>query len=151
MTTRKARESPPRRGSSVALAGEGHSPAQTQGYEATLWFPAPLPLLQADVMANKWARHKYRKDWHARVIGTVLIEKAKPPALLTEVGIEYVRRSTRRPDYQNLVYSFKPITDGLINLVIPDDSDDVISLQSYKWEKWSRKESGVLVRIWQIA
>jgi len=74
-------------------------------FEATLWIPVALPVLQADVM-QRHVRAKYRKQWHELVRWALLDQAGPRPLMIDEMGIECTRRAPgRRPDYVNLVYS----------------------------------------------
>jgi hypothetical protein len=136
--------------------------------ELDLWFPPPLPELQADVQ-QRWARSKYRKAWHARVKAAVFT--ARPMSFPTygtrselydalnypllppgsEIALDYTRFSSgRRPDYINVCHSAKAIVDGLIGILIEDDNDDVIPLQTYRHLKCKRADQGVSLKIRQL-
>jgi hypothetical protein len=97
-----------------------------------------LPVLQADQFAHRMIRAKYRKHWQVRVqaalteaLGDQRLQEAD---LWQELSVQYTRYSSKRPDYQSLVYSYKPLQDAGIGWLYPDDSDVVIPLQTYRWE-----------------
>lgn len=47
-----------------------------------------------------------------------------------------IRRSSRSPDYDGLVHSFKPVMDALkFHGIIQDDSMANIGVPEYRWEK----------------
>lgn len=107
-----------------------------------------LPKLQPDSFRSWPARARYRKDWHKRVAGHVLILKAKPKTPLETAVVSCTRHSTREPDRDNLVQSFKPILDGFVKAgVLKDDSPAVIGAPEYSWEKTGRGKGRITVWI----
>lgn len=91
-----------------------------------------LPRLQADVM-QKWARMAYRKKWHD-LIHYALLEAGGPPKQpLDHAAITGVRYCCGiQPDWINVVYSFKPLVDGLIKAgMIVDDNPSVLLEEHY--------------------
>jgi hypothetical protein len=69
---------------------------------------------------------------------------------LHKAELEFTRISSREPDFDNLASSFKHVMDGLVMAkVIIDDKPSVIGSPTFKWEKASRKEVRVKVRIFK--
>lgn len=59
-----------------------------------------------------------------------------------------IRGTSRCPDYNGLVYSFKVIEDALVKLkIIKNDTMDVIGRPDYKWEKAPPKKGYVKIRV----
>lgn len=76
---------------------------------------------------------RWRDDiaWLARAHGV-------PSSPLCTARVRFVRHSSLRPDYTNLVASFKAIEDGLVRAgVLSDDSFAVIGQAEFAWEKAS--------------
>ncbi len=119
-------------------------------WEGTYWIPE-LPRLQADVM--QWrARAAYRRSWRKKVSELVQLEKLKPDKPLTQAAIVCTRYSTRKCDYGGLVYSFKPLLDSLVeNLVLLDDSMEVLALEEYHLLPPDRRGKGVEIIVRQLA
>lgn len=106
------------------------------GWSCHLKFKAPLPILQSDKFGSYAARNAYRKRWHQRVAAEFPVRALLPPEPLKRVRVECVRHSAARPDHSNLVYSYKPVIDGLIRCgVLSDDNPNVIEEEKYRWEK----------------
>lgn len=97
-----------------------------------------LPRLQADTL-SKWVRAKERKYWHKFVAQHVMASGGRPKVPLEKAVIRCVRHSTIQPDYANLVYSFKPVVDGLVKCaVLRDDKPSVLVDEAYEWSKAKR-------------
>jgi hypothetical protein len=118
-----------------------------------LVFPM-LPKPQADVMQHR-QRAPYRKRWHKLVVGEVLASGLRPARPWEQAAIACVRFSSTQIDYSNLVYSFKPLVDGLIvpkprgiaASVIVDDNPRVLRVEQYHWVKTPRRESRVEILV----
>lgn len=91
-----------------------------------------LPVLQADVM-QRWQRKRYREVWRHQVALARQVAGPLPQKPLTSaqvVGIRYCCGT--QPDRQNVWYSFKPLTDGLIAAgLILDDNPSVLVAEDY--------------------
>lgn len=62
-----------------------------------------------------------------------------------------IRGTSRCPDYNGLVYSFKVIEDALVKLkIIKNDTMDVIGQPDYKWEKAPPKKGYVRIMVQDI-
>ena len=104
-----------------------------------------LPRLQADTL-SKWARAKERKDWHKAVAQHVVISGGRPKSPLEKAVLRCVRHSAHQPDYANLVYSFKPVVDGLVKCdVLRDDKPSVLVDEAYEWSKAARGDGRIEV------
>lgn len=90
-----------------------------------------------------------RKLWHALVLGAFC--NYRPPYPLKLASVEVVRFSSRRPDFDNLVYSFKPVFDGLIHArIIVDDDMLTIVDRKYRWEKCPEKDAHIVISVKEI-
>lgn len=106
-------------------------------YQIELSIPV-LPKLQPEGIHHMKVA-KYRKDWHDLVFWHLKTVK-RPPTPLSRVAITFTRYSEQRPDYGNLVNSFKAVLDGLIvHGIITDDNPDVVEDQ-YLWSKTRRAD-----------
>ena len=90
-----------------------------------------------------------RKKWRSAVSSSAFY--FRPPAPLARARITLTRLSSSKPDFDNLVISFKPIVDGLKDAkIILDDSDSVVLERCYLWEKAKPKSGGVRVFVEEI-
>ncbi len=65
---------------------------------------------------------------------------------LERVKLTLIRGSTRECDYDNLVASFKPVIDGLMDAgVITDDNSKIVCQRQYIWEKAKAKAGYIIV------
>lgn len=98
-----------------------------------------------------WADvNKKRKLWHSWVESQVIFMKPKEP--LKAVKLTFARVSTTPCDFDNMVYSFKPVVDGLVNSkIIHDDDYETILERHYHFIKCkTRKEHRIEVTIEEI-
>ena len=92
-----------------------------------------LPRLQSGVVHWR-VRAKERKTWRDKVAWAIREAGVKPPSVaLSRAHLSFTRHSTQEPDHDNLAASFKPVLDGLIGLIIADDSPAVIGTPMYRW------------------
>jgi len=114
-----------------------------------------LPMLQVGV--QQWrVRANNRKLWHKRVLDAVREVSLHHPAYTfskwIKAGIVCTRYSTREPDQDNLVISFKAIIDGLVQCgVLVEDNNSVILQREYKWEKCKRIDQRVTIVVTELA
>lgn len=89
--------------------------------------------------------NKQRQRWHAAVARAVLFKPQEP---LTMVKLTCIRHSSNKCDYDNLVYSFKPVVDGLVNagIIIDDDLFTIVE-RRYFWCKTSRDKPFITVEV----
>ena len=94
-----------------------------------------------------WAeKMKHTRLW--RDYSCMSARRNRPPRPLTKAKVTYTRHSFTSPDFDNLVASFKPIQDGLIDAkIIVNDSFDVIGQPSFVWVKAPRGSGAVTVRV----
>jgi hypothetical protein len=94
-----------------------------------------------------WAQKaKYVKHWHA-LVGAAVSGK-KPHAPLKRAYLTLVRYSSREPDFDGLVSSFKPVVDGLITCgVLEDDKVSNVGQPAYLWELSPPNKGKIFVRV----
>ena len=62
-----------------------------------------------------------------------------------------IRATADKCDFDNLVYSFKPVVDGLVKAgIIQDDDMDTVVERKYLFHKVPRKEAHVIVSVEEI-
>lgn len=102
---------------------------------------------------NEWSgsswHSKYRESqkWLKRLMGKMLVNRQSPPPRpLNKAKITLTRYSSRSPDYDGLVISFKPLIDALKNhLIISDDSMKVIGKPVYEWVQVRPREGRIKI------
>lgn len=76
------------------------------------------------------------KYWKKQVWLKVLSMNGRPPKPLKHARLTLVRNSSKEPDYDGLVSSFKRVIDGLVVAeVLQDDNPNVIGVPHYVWKK----------------
>lgn len=112
-----------------------------------------LPQRYNTVSGRHWAlRAKEAKKWHQRLLGRMITQRVMPPPHpLKRAKIRLTRFSSRPPDYDGLVQSFKPVIDALIKtLIIVDDNMDVIGKPEYNWERSPSKMGKIFIEVEEI-
>lgn len=93
--------------------------------------------------------HLQRKRWKMTTVN--LIYLLKPPRPLKKAKLTLTRFSSKRPDYDGLVSSFKPIVDGLVEAkILEDDNHDVIGIPKYDWQPAPLREGKIWVEVWEV-
>jgi len=108
-----------------------------------------LPRLQGDVI-NWRIRAKERKGWHNAVAWAVRACGVPPPSVtLSQARITVTRYSSANtsPDADNMAYAAKPLIDGLIGLLIANDTPACIGTPVYRWEKTKRGGGRVTLEV----
>lgn len=55
------------------------------------------------------------------------------------------------PDYDNLVYSFKPVIDGLVHAkIIQNDDMNTVVMRHYAWAKVKRGQEQITIEVEEI-
>ncbi len=105
-----------------------------------------LPKMTNGFSRQHWIhRHKEAKKWKALVYEKVSMAPWMP---IAKPKLTLVRCSTREPDFDGLVSSFKHIIDGLKEVgVILDDKQSVIGQPTYRWEYASPKKGKIIVKV----
>lgn len=107
-----------------------------------------LPKLPNATMYKHWrTKHQESKKWQKLVVEACTYAKITHLKLASAV-LTFERHSSREPDFDNLVASFKHCQDALIIAgVIVDDKSAVIGQPSYRWFKEKQKNAKIKVRI----
>ena len=108
-----------------------------------------LPALQVAGSGGHWRkRHNDAKRWKNAVRAVVLGDHYLPDEPLKRVRMRCERYSTREPDWDNLVASFKCIRDGLVEVgVMVDDKPSVLIASEHRGAKAKRGEGRIRVRV----
>src|SRR5712675_171259 len=107
---------------------------------------AGLPRTINSLGRTHWAvKAKEAKTWKYAVHLAVCEYRPEKPYLKAKVTM--TRHSSKRPDFDGLVSSFKHVLDGLIDAkIIQDDSPEHVSTE-YCWDKAGMKQGRIHVRI----
>lgn len=105
-----------------------------------------LPKMTNGFRRQHWThRYKEAKKWKALVYEQVSLCKSTP---IAEPRLTLTRFSTREPDFDGLVSSFKHVIDGLVEAgAILDDKVSIIGQPTYLWEKAKPKQGKIKVRV----
>ena len=106
-----------------------------------------LPKMPNMVLRKHWTVIKKESDkWHRLV--KLFLRHHVPKEPFKKAKLTLTRHSTREPDYDGLVGSFKWVVDGLVKAgVIIDDKYSVIGQSEYKWIKSKKIDQRIEVTI----
>jgi hypothetical protein len=109
-----------------------------------------LPQLPNRSFGSHWGgQQKKRKEWHIAVENFAMINRPKTPLIVCKLTL--VRFAPRECDYDNMVYSFKPIVDGLVHSkIIADDRQKNIPIRNYYWVQVPKKDQHIEVTVEEI-
>lgn len=96
-----------------------------------------------------WATiNKQRKRWHDAVARAIEYRPTEP---LKMCSIICHRFSSNKCDYDNLVYSFKPLVDGLVHsgIIIDDDLFTIVD-RKYLWSKTKRDKPFITIEVEEL-
>jgi Holliday junction resolvase RusA-like endonuclease len=91
------------------------------------------------------AKYNENKKWKNRIFKAIGSDKPTEP--LKKVKLEYERYSSSRMDWDNLVISFKPIQDGLVEYgIIEDDKiKNIPEMPKYSQYDSKRGEGKIVI------
>jgi Holliday junction resolvase RusA-like endonuclease len=96
--------------------------------------------------AHWTVKAKEARKWIS-LVGFVSSSK-RPKECLRKCSLELVRFSTRSPDFDGLVSSFKHVLDGLTKAqIICGDKIENTGVPNYRWEKAKKGEGKIKVRV----
>ncbi len=109
-----------------------------------------LPKTTNGFKRQHWVhRWKEAKKWKKLVALEIL--SRGPCTLLQKAKITLTRYSSRCPDSDGLVSSFKHVIDGIVaSGMLPNDTFKTIGMPEYKWEKAPAKKGKIKVKIEEI-
>jgi hypothetical protein len=111
-----------------------------------------LPLTMNALLKKKATRLKKRErtKWLRDVLYATSGKRPTEP--LKKARLQLTRYSSRCPDPDGLVASFKFVVDALVQLrILSDDNYNVIGMPDYRWEKCPPKQGKVHIIIDAIA
>ncbi len=94
-----------------------------------------------------WRRKKEIEAWVAIVRAkSVGIDKSQLP--LQKCKLTFVRSSSREPDYDGLISSFKMVVDALVRSgILIDDTYTVTGKWDVSWEKGPPKKGKIFCKV----
>jgi Holliday junction resolvase RusA-like endonuclease len=98
---------------------------------------------------SHWSvEEKRRKLWHGKMARAIHYRPNKP---LSKVKMICTRYSSRKPDYDNLVYSFKAVVDSLVkeSIIVDDDLFTIVE-RHYFWVKTKEVDSFITVEVIEL-
>lgn len=109
-----------------------------------------LPQIQLNSSHGHWAT-RYQK---IRAIKTKVgagVYPHRPEKPLKKARLVLIRHSSREPDYDNLVASFKPVIDALTEFaIIENDNSKVVGQPEYRWIKCKIKFAGINILVQEV-
>jgi hypothetical protein len=114
------------------------------------WLTISIPDLPKTINAGgrtHWAvKAKEAQKWISWIAALTLT--VKPPRPLPKAILALTRHSSREPDFDGLVSSFKHVIDGLVHAgIIQDDKPMVIGQPAFYWHKSKPKAGHVLIQV----
>lgn len=118
----------------------------TPPYRLAFEIRGELPLLPNAMRFRHWTKeHANAKRWKYLV---ALKARPKPKRPLTSAKVTLTRLSSRRPDPDGLVGSFKVVLDALQRCgVLANDDHATIGMPDYRWEPEGRTNRGIRVEV----
>lgn len=91
---------------------------------------------------SSWQKSAGNASRWKRLIEDKVTQHGRPPSPLQKAKVTLIRHSSREPDYDGLVSSFKVVLDALVKAsVIIDDNSKVIGIPEYLHAKITRNKS----------
>lgn len=97
-----------------------------------------------------WAiQAKHSRDWKLLVWDAV--RNSLPQSPIRSARLTLTRHSSAEMDFDNLVISFKPVIDGIVEAgVLAQDNRKVIKKQEYFWVKSKRNQGFITVEVEEV-
>lgn len=107
-----------------------------------------LPQTINSIGRKHWAvKTKESKRWKVLVYTQCVIKRIAGLSL-EKCRLELIRHSSKEPDFDGLVSSFKHIIDGLVYAkVMIDDKPSVIGSPEFKWVKVPHRHGKITIRV----
>ena len=106
-----------------------------------------LPKLPNQLLGQRWfIRSRHATRWKALVAQQVI--RRAPEIPLTKASLTLTRISSREPDYDGLVGSFKAVIDALVDYrVLAGDTMKIIGKPTYDWVRGKPKQGKIIVKV----
>lgn len=96
-----------------------------------------------------WAFKKEKDKWLSAIRCATALRKPQTP--LEKAKLTLTRKSSKRPDNDGLVSSFKYVIDALVNCgILVDDTPDVIGFPDYRWSQAPMKKGMIHVIVEEV-
>jgi Holliday junction resolvase RusA-like endonuclease len=110
-----------------------------------------LPKTMNAIKGHHWRTYSNQKKRWARQVARLTLINRPPRLPLKKVKLTLTRLSSAAPDYDNLVASFKPIIDCLVDFgFIVNDSMDVVGQPTYAWQKVKPLQGAIRIEIEEL-
>ena len=110
-----------------------------------------LPIMPNQMLrdSNKWMKINEKKKWLSHV--TVATIGKIPKRMVKKARIHCIRYSSRMPDFDGLVGSFKIPIDCLVKLkILEDDSMKHIGVPKFEWFKVPQKKGKIEIELYEL-
>lgn len=109
-----------------------------------------LPQLINQLAWEHWTKKKKHNDKWKHLVG-LAVSGREPKEPLIKAKLILTRCSSKRPDFDGLVSSWKSLIDGLVlSKVIIDDNQDVIGQSEFNWERVGPREGKVRMEVIEL-
>lgn len=110
-----------------------------------------LPLPYNRIAHMHWAQKKKHNDhWYALI--KAAIRGRLPTKPLPKASLYFKRVSSREPDFDGLVSSFKGVVDGLVLAgVLENDRLSNTGVPTYVWEKGTKNSGYIHVKVTEVS
>ena len=107
-----------------------------------------LPGLPNKMRMRHWRiQSKHNREWRNRTAFSIPFHQ-RPKEPLQVAVVKLTRYSTKAPDSDGLVASFKPILDGFQDAqVLADDSYAVVGMPHYEWKRALKNRGRVEIEV----
>ena len=104
----------------------------------------------ATAMKSHWFKIRNKNLWKDLISHHVRgLEPKQGP--LAKARCSLTRCSSKAPDYDGLVQSFKPVLDGLVQSgILIDDAMSVIGKPEYQWEPAKRGQGSIKISVEEL-
>jgi len=108
-----------------------------------------LPRTVNSIGRLHWAVKAKETRYWIDCVALYVINK-KPLKPLPKVRLRFTRFSSRQPDFDNLVNSFKAVQDGLVvSGILQNDKPENIETPEYIWQKACHKKGQIRIEVWE--
>lgn len=110
-----------------------------------------LPKILANMKSRNWRASYFEKKKWMKLTCDHITAPLKPSNALTRASVMLIRNSSRQPDRDNLMSSWKAVIDGLVVArVLEDDNCDVIAELKSEWQKCRPKDSHIRIIVEEL-
>ena len=118
-----------------------------ESYRLDFILPVLPAMNTAATRAHRMVQYREAKALQ-QVVGHVA--KLRPHRPLARARVTAVRCSARQPDFENMVYSFKPIFDALVNIGVLAGDGPAVCDRVYRWEPAPARKGHVRITVQEL-